>query len=280
MRLRRLKIFFYRRKLLLSKHFFDNVYIKDKETKNNILYWMCQLKNYRNISIDKFKYLFCKYKEIVFPIEITSISRTHFKVEDSMGEEYYLICMPYSYSEMNNYVVGIRSNFYDRDCRYCITSENEIVLRERSILPLNQDCTNKDYSITFYYNSKFSTTTATLDTPKSTIEVSYPSQVYMNEDRISKMLFDVAESNQKVEDVFLIFDLLYKTDKCFVYTTSLVIKSMDKEGILSEIILSNGIVEKYIFTETISEYEICVHKQFASKKIEEFVSSKYECRNK
>lgn len=274
----KLKEFFYRRKLL-SKNFFHNVYISDRILKKKILHWIFYLKRYKDVSIDKFEYLFSKYEEIVFPVKVYGIN-SHLTIKDSIGKEYYLIFDPYRWKEFDKYVIGIRSDSYDRDCGYHITPENDIVLRTRGILPLNEDGTNKDYWITFNYDLKSSTTKAVVATSNSAIEVSYPSQSDINDEKISEMLFDVANENKNVDNVFSIIAVLFKMTKGLNETHSLAIKSVDKgdKQILSEILLSNGIVEKYTFTKRSSETESCFHKLRPLKKIEEFISE-YESRN-
>lgn len=268
----KLKEFFYRRKLL-SKNFFHNVYVSDKILKNKILHWIFYLKRYKHITVNKFEYLFSKFEGIVFPIKVYGVN-CHLTIIDSVGKEYYMIFEPYRWVEIDKYVIGIRLDSYDRDCGYHITPENGIVLRTRGILPLNEDGTNKDYWVTFNYNLKSSTTKAVVLTSNLAIEVSYPSQGDINDDKVSKMLFDVTKENRKVDDVFSIFNFIFKMSKGFENTRSLVIKSIDKKEkqILSEIWLSNGIVEKYTFTKRSSETEISFHKLRPSKKIEEFIS--------
>ena len=137
-------------KKLIRSNFFDDIFIKDESLKKKILEWMFYLKKYQNISINKFSYLFSKLDDITFPLQIHGHCYSgNLWVEDNSGKKFYFSYSPLDFYNMKIFSIGIRTQYFDTEFVYHLTSQGEIVLCEKLIMQLNKDNTNSKTMVSF-----------------------------------------------------------------------------------------------------------------------------------
>lgn len=251
------------RKNLLENDFFEAVDCFDKSTQSYILDWIFNLKKYHGIIVKKFSYLFSKYDDITFPITIVSNGKHEFKIIDDLENEYY--CR-YT-SKMSSYSIGKRNYPLEKEIVFLLSEENTIKVIEMSVLQLNSDGTNKPEMLSFYYDYNQETTTVVLEEKEFIIEIVYLIQKPTFEEKLLKYLFKIVSQKVNFYDVFEIFVNI----RNIIKTKDLSIKSLKKSEVLSEIFVSNDILEKYSYTETENGFEISFHKFLTSKNIDEFI---------
>ena len=253
----------------INSDFFDGVSIKDNLLKKKILQWMFYLKTYKNISINKFSYLFSKFEDITFPLKISGCSESLW-VEDNSGKHFYFSYSPLDFYSMTIFSIGIRRKYFDTESVYHLTSNGEVFLHERLVLQLNKDNTNSNNTVSFRYDEKSQFTTAILETKTLTLTITYPSRDCIDYN-LSTYLFALSSEFDYIDDVF--FMLTYLLD--FLETSSFRIQSCTNKSkeILSSLCVSNGIVTQYCYTTRHSSSRICLHKHTLYEKLQKFILS-------
>ena len=222
-------------KKLIRSNFFDDIYIKDESLKKKILEWMFYLKKYQNISINKFSYLFSKLDDIKFPLQIHDNSGNLW-VEDNSGKKFSFSYSPPESYNMTNFSIRIRTNYFETEFLYHLTSQGEIVPYKKLILQLNKDTNNV---VSFRYYEKYQLTTAIFEANNLNLTITYPSSDCID-DSLSTYLFACSSEFNHIDDIFLMLnyfmDLLKKSYfKIHAYTNN------GKE-FTSLLCVSNGIV--------------------------------------
>lgn len=264
------------RAVALKTHFFDDIFIEDEKLQNDIIDWISRLKYSKNISINRLSELFSKFEIIAFPIKVSGCPH-HLQIKDNIGKEYYLNYFQLDYTKIEEYSIGRRAYPLDREFVYHLTPQKEIALKELLILQLNEDNKNTDNLLAFHYNTDSSVTTAILKTKTQTLELAYPSQKYMQDNEISMYLLNLAGHFAYFDDVSFI--LVYISDilKPLEEKYSLLIKSYmntdNEKKLLSEILVSNGIVTQYSFTTRSTYSEVCLNQKVISEDLEQFILS-------
>ena len=253
----------------INSDFFDGISIKDKTLKKKILQWMFYLKTYKNISINKFSYLFSKFEDITFPLKIYGYSGKLWG-EDNSGKQFYFSYSPLDFYNMANFSIGIRTKYFDTEFVYFLTSKGEIVVHEKLILQLTENQTNSNNMVSFRYDEKSPFATAVLETKTLTITIKYLSRDCIN-NSLATYLFALCSEFEYIDDVF--FMLTYLLD--LLETCSFTIQSYTNKSkeILSSICVSGGIVTQYCYTTRPSTSQICLHKQTLSEELQKFILS-------
>lgn len=280
----KLKEILFRIKLEKSDFYEDITFqneILAKDVKRIVTKWIMNLQNYKEIKIEKFKDLFCKLDEIVFPIKIKDSvvsSCLEIRFTDKCGKKYYMSNRHISdYNEMENYIIGRRNSslepLVDRDFHYRLLKDGTIVLKETGAMQLNFNGANKDTVVEFEYDYERSIMDVTLKSFEFSdrIEMGYP---IINEEfdkKVLEFLFKINEENWYYYDVTPILKWLVNeisAEKPSIYITARV----DGE-ICSEVVVVNGIVQEYIETMIVNEGEMLINKKIFAQDLHEFLKA-------
>ena len=259
-----IKQYFYRRKLLRN-NFFENVCCDNKQTEKEILYWMFWLHR-KGISINKFSDLFGKFINIQFPIKVSSWGNRLLTIVDNHDDVYDITYSPYNYKKLETYSIGGEMSPFSKEITFQLTRKNEIILREIGALQLNEDNTNKEDSFSLVYDYQKNTTTAMIKQENSEIEIVYQ----QNQELDNVVLFYLFEIAPKCyfDDVFPILIGIRELGELNLIS----IKATKHSEISSELVITDGIVKKYSFTEKFSDSEVCLHQKTFSQNVKEFIN--------
>lgn len=278
MKFRKLRMLLLRKKLENSG-FYEDVIFEDKvvseDVKRNVAKWMINLQYYKQIKVEKFRDLFSKLNEIVFPITIKEsygYDRLNIRILDNEGKKYYMF---YDYGSMETYIIGRRDSslepLIDRDFHYRISKEDgSIILTETGAMKLKQDGTNDDIVVDFSYNPQNHTTKSTLKsyTSKRIISIEYPTKNDTFDKMVLRFLFNSNDTTWYYYNIFPILKMMvqeFADEKVSISITAEI------EGeICSEVDVVNGIVQKYTQTKIINEGEININKKIFAKDLEKF----------
>lgn len=259
-----IKQYSHRRKLLKRNNFFENVCC-DKRDQKDILYWMFWLHR-KGITINKFSDLFRKYSNIQFPIKVYSWGCTLLTIVDNHDDEYSITYSPYNYKKLETYSIGKSKYPYDKEITFQITRKNEIILKQIDVLELNEDnTTHKDDSFSLVYDYQENTTTAVIKQENSEIQIVYEQNQELD-NLVLYYLFEIAPKRYS-DDVFPILIGIRELGEINLIS----IKATKHSQISSELVITDGIVKKYSFSEKISDSEVCLHQKTLSQTIEEFI---------
>lgn len=259
-----IKQYFYRKKLLRN-NLFENVYCDNKRTKKDILYWMFWL-HLKGITINKFSDLFGKYGNIQFPIKVSSWGCTLLTIVDNHNDEYSITYSPYDYKKLETYSIGKRKYPYDKEITFQLTRKNEIIFKQIDVLELNEDnTTHKDDSFSLVYDYQENTTTAVIEQKDLEMEIVYQQNQELD-NLVLYYLFEIAPKRY-FDDVLPILVGIRELEEI----NPISIKATKNSEISSEIVITDGIVKKYSFSEKISDSEVCLHQKTLSQTIEEFI---------
>lgn len=265
------------REKLEEKNFYEGVIFENEEVKKNceekIRKWKINQMTVKGVEIEKFKYLFKKLDEIAFPIkikEVEGIWNIMITFIDNRGKEYYMI-INLRLPDLFKYLIGRRNCFIDpfedREFEYEISSDGNIVLIMESIIQLNENGNNKDEVVSFFYNSGIEGIFLKSNKKDKRIKIQCLRQNDEVNKEILKLLFKIEKQISYYYDVMPLLKEMLKiitNEKITIY-----IKAEIKE-VYSEIVIENGFWNKYIYTEFISEEEICIHKKTFKKELKAF----------
>ena len=268
------------RKILEKTNFYEDVFFSDdffKEYSRKVIFeWIYNLEKYKHIKIKRFKDLFSKYEEIVFPIEITHANIGGYFVEldivDVSGKKYYF-SQSNIWENIDEYYIGRRNTkskpFLDNEIQYRILKNGAIEEVKKYIVKLKDDGTNESYKYEEYYNTNMQV--IEISDSIGIIKIKYPIFEEVKKDLLAKFL----SNNDKwyYYDIFPIFkQIVNKMKDCDIESIHIVAE-IDNE-VYSEIKLVNGIVYTYTITQVIREDEMHIIKKLFAKKLEEFLAEK------
>ncbi len=281
MKFRRLKWWIMRKNRFYEGIIFKNGFVK-KQCQKVVVVWMRNLRKYKNIEISRFKELVEPLDEIVFPIKIENCYGNNifkFEFTDKRKNKYYMQNLVYGdYDKMNTYLIGRRNSalepLVDRDFRYRILKDKQVILEETGIMQLNQNGTNQDKMVHFYYNHKEATTEAIFSsyTNDEKIKIRYSTRKNDFERKATELFFSMEERRSYYYDVFPILEWIMTQIKDEDISISITAKV--REEVCSEIHIVNGIVQRYTFTQIINEGEMQIHKIIFAKDLKEFVEER------
>ena len=267
---RKVKEFFYRRKLL-KNNFFEGLTFdrKQRKTKNAILTWTCNLQRCKGITIEKFSYLLYEFE---LPIRIQGIDRygcIDLTIFDANGigymELYKDVYEKSTTYDINKIIEKLKITF-----EYNI-GKDFIILKKKYILPVRADRTNEKYYIQIEYEG-ITTVTLNKDNDPHKISISYNQQLSRFEKEICEYLFSLV-LEEPINNVFTNFvDVVQMFESNNVEGYILEIKSTRKNETLSEITMTNNVVTMYSYTEEKSEYEKYFYTNSFRERLEDFIS--------
>ena len=272
---RKVKEFFYRRKLL-KNNFFEGVTFENKgrKTKNAILTWTCNLKRYKGITIEKFSYLLEKMEGIIFPVKITrsfiGLSCINLTIVDANNNNYKIEFHTYGHYERITYYIHEDTQNNRISYEYKI-QKYSINLKSKLISPKKYDEIDESYFINIEYADKITVTLYRLKSPHK-ISISYNQPLKRFEKQICEYLFSLV-LEKPINNVFTNFvDIVQMFESNNVEEYLLAIKSTRENETLSEITMTNNVVTMYSYTEEKSEYEKCFYKNSFRERLEDFIS--------
>lgn len=268
-----------------SEHngFYEGVLFQNQATnkavKKVLSRWMQCLAKDKGITIESFKELFSQLHEIVFPIKIEfcyGTSSFHMVIVDNEGKEYYMSkeCI-LDYNNVETYIIGRRNSLLeqlvDREFQYKISKDKTIVLTRTLAMRLKADGTNDDIVVDFCYDSQKYITEATLKSfvSNNEIKMQYPTVRSEIDKKVVEFLFSISEGKFYYYNVVPILKWMLLAIP--METVSLFIRAEVEGEICSEIDIRNGIVERYMRTEIISEGEIRKIELIFAKALDEFL---------
>ena len=285
MKFKKLRMALLRTKLEKSDFYEDIIFekevVNEKNVKRVVAQWINNLQSYKQIRVEKFRYLFSELYEVVFPIKITedySYNGLDIKFLDDEGKEYYMSKRNlYRYGNIENYIIGRRDSLLeplvDRNFRYKISKDNTIKLTETGAMRLKQNGKNDDIVVNFYYNFENYTTEAQLSSFVTTnrIKIKYPTRGNKFDKMVLKFLFDSSEIIEYYYNVFPILKWIVAaiSDE----KVSISITSEISGRICSDIDVVNGIVQKYTVTEIINEGEMNRIEKNFTKDLKTFLTN-------
>ena len=263
--------------------FYADIIFKNKDVKKGfkkvIGEWIFNLERYKHIKVEKFKSLFSQLQEVIFPIKIDWCYKSNIEIIDNEGKKYtFSIDDIYDYNGLNSYIIDRRNSFLEpliaRKFHYKIMKDQTILLIETSAMQLKPNGNNSDITVTFSYDYENGLTEATLETGVcfTKIKIKYPSQNSAFNKKVQEYLFSLV-STSYYYDVLPILKWVVLVMKEYEITISITSEMKEEENvILSKVEVVNGIVEKYIKTETIGEDEVKTIKKTFAKRLEEFIA--------
>lgn len=272
---RKVKKFFYRRKLVRN-NFFEGVDFdgKDRKIKNAILNWAYNLQWCKGITIEKLAYLLDKFEGITFPIRIEDFDRygcIDLRILDANGKRYSMKLYKNVYERLTTYIIHKRTEKFKITFEYNIRKDS-IILKKKYILPVKADGTNETYAIIIEYNG-ITTVTLDKDNDPHKISISYNQQLNRFEKEICEYLFSLV-FEKPINNVYTNFvDIIRMFESNNVTEEYLLaIKSTREDETLSEITMTNNVVTKYSCTVEESESKTCFYKHSIKEKMKDFIS--------
>lgn len=261
---------------------FENIKA-EKRFKSLVAEWIFYLKEYKKLRVRSFKDLFMELKEIEFPIEIKECYGTfglRTTIVDNKGTEYYIEKTGiFLYNGIENYIVGRRDtiipeiSFIDRDFHYKI-SKDGIILTEKEKWKANSYNDNPDTKVKFLFNSK-DTTEVLLTNPYSDnrkIKIQYPTMNIEFDEKVQEYLFDINEKYWYYYNIFPVLEWMLSV--IAIKNVSLSIAAEVDGNTYSEVVIDNGIVQKYTKTERISEGWHRTSIDVFAKSLEDFLAER------
>lgn len=261
---------------------FENIKA-EKRFKSLVAEWIFYLKEYKKLRVRSFKDLFMELKEIEFPIEIKECYGTfglRTTIVDNKGTEYYIEKTGiFLYNGIENYIVGRRDtiipeiSFIDRDFHYKI-SKDGIILTEKEKWKANSYNDNPDTKVKFLFNSK-DTTEVLLTNPYSDnrkIKIQYSTMNIEFDEKVQEYLFDINEKYWYYYDIFPVLEWMLSV--IAIKNVSLSIAAEVDGNTYSEVVIDNGIVQKYTKTERISEGWHRTSIDVFAKSLEDFLAER------
>lgn len=274
---------------LKESNFYEDVAFRDKivekEFKKSVTKWLLNLQIYKKIQVDKFKDLFSKLSEVVFPITIDYCLGSysfHIKFVDDNEHMYYLSSSGiYKYETLEEYLIGRRDStlepLVDREFHYKICEDEIIKLIESDAMKLNEQGLNDDVVVEFYYNEEKQTTRAMLKSYEvhNKIKIEYPTISDEFDKKVLGYLFSISKMSDYYYDVFPILEWIVAQILKKEFSVSIVADvGEDNEEISSEIQVLDGIVQRYVITKIISENEVQKFSINLSKSLDKFLMEK------
>lgn len=257
--------------------FYEDVIFEDKFVekcaKKVLSVWMYELYHYRKIRVNKFKDLFLKLDEVIFPIRIVR-SYGAFCIEiyffDNEGKKYYMSKRAiYDYHDMPNYVIGRRNStlepYVDREFYYNISEDSQIRLIKTSIMKLKADGTNDDLVVYFCYDEEETKAGVKSYALDKEIVVRCKESNDEFEKKLTSTFFRIRDNTIYCN----VFPILKWFVENFDKTYTISITSQKKDEIYSQLDIKDGIVQLYITTQ-ILEGEIKITKRIFEKELEQF----------
>lgn len=281
MKFRKLRVSLLR--IRLEKNgFYDDIIFEEelgKRVKRVLTNWIINLQESKHIKVKKFKDLFSKGNDIVFPIKIIdSNSRYSLGIEffDNAGKAYYVKSnYYYDLDRLQNYTIERVNSFFgkvvDRVLYYKICKDKGIMLIGSKVTKLNINGTEKDIVLDFRYDHEKNITEVTLKSCESDkkIRIKYP---IINDELDQKVLKFLLNSNEVKNYYYNVFPILefivtaIPDEKVTIFITSEI-----EEEIYSEIEVVNSYVQKYTISKIINEGEIQINKKVLAKKLKKFL---------
>ena len=281
MKFRKLRVSLLR--IRLEKNgFYDDIIFEEglvkKRVKRVLTNWIINLQESKHIKVKKFKDLFSKGNDIVFPIKIIdSNSRYSLGIEffDNDGKAYYVNSnYYYDLDRLQNYTIERVNSLFgkvvDRVLYYKICKDKSIMLIGSKVTKLNINGTEKDIVLDFRYDHEKNITEVTLKSCESAkIRIKYP---IINDDLDQKVLKFLLNSNEVKNYYYNVFPILefivtaIPDEKVTIFITSEI-----EAEIYSEIEVVNSYVQKYTISKIINEGEIQINKKVLAKKLKKFL---------
>jgi len=269
---RKVKEFFYRRKLL-KNNFFEGVSFEngDRRIKNAILTWICDLQTYNCITIEKFSYLLEKMEDIIFPVRITrnfvGLASIEFTIVDANNNNYQIECYKVGSKEYD-ITVDTQNNRTTYEHKI---QKDSIILKKKYVSKVKADGTDEKYYIEIEY-AGITTVTLNKDKDPHKISISYNRQLSRFEKQICEYLYSLV-SEKPINNVFTNFvDIVQIFESNNVEEYLLSIKSTREKETLSEITMTNNVVTMYSYTEEKSEFKKCFYNNSLRERLEDFIS--------
>lgn len=278
---RKLRETLLRLKLECSGFYEDVVFdeLIEKKAKNSITQWMLRLQELKGIRIRKFKDLFGKLDEIEFPIKIIlsyGFITLDIQFVDNVGKKYYMLNRgSVSYQDCDIYIIGRRDSslepLLDRDFHYKIGKDGTICLVESGVLRLNEDGTNDNIKVDFYYDIVKNITIAVLMSyeNKNKIIIQYPKKCDEFDKMVMRYLFNISDKMSYYYDVFPILRMML--EELAIAKITIFIEAEFNGKVSSNVDVVGGIVKRYTKTEVIGNEEITTCTKTFSKDLEEFL---------
>lgn len=261
---------------------FENIKA-EKRFKSLVAEWIFYLKEYKKLRVRSFKDLFMELKEIEFPIEIKECYGTfglRTTIVDNKGTEYYMEKTNiFCYDGLEDYRIGKREriipdiSFVERDFHYKI-SKDGIILTETEKWKSNNYDANPDTKVKFCFDSD-DTTEVILANPYTSnrkMKIQYPTMNTKFDEKVEKYLFDINEKYWYYYDVFPVLEWILSVIPS--QNVSLSIAAEVDGNTYSEVVIDNGIVQKYTKTERISEGWHRTSIDVFAKSLEDFLAER------
>lgn len=256
---------------------FENIKV-EKRFKSLVAEWMFYLKEYKKLRVRSFKDLFREQQELKFPITIEECRGTFslsITIVDNRGIAYYMSKDGiFLYNGLESYIIGRRDtiipeiSFIDRDFHYKI-SKDGLILTETEKWK-----SNPDTKVKFCFDSD-DTTEAIISNPFTSnekIKIRYQTINTEFDEKVEKYLFDINEKYWYYYDVFPVLEWMLSV--MAIKNVSLSIAAEVDGNTYSEVVIDNGIVQKYTKTERISEGWHRTSIDVFAKSLEDFLAER------
>lgn len=277
------------RKNLERRAFYDRVIFETDELKETITEWIFNLWKIKGIRIHKFIDLFADlHDDIVLPIKIRkcllsdymtwnetaknvlSDGKTKIIVVDAEEKEFY-IDINTNHSDINKYSTRKRNRNIDIIAKYEILPPNKRILKAIEAIEaikVNKPGINREIKYSIYYNMN-ETQAKLRDSKKGgELKIKYKAKGFEKDGEIIKIL---SETQVGINNVLSLF---FKLLEIFEDKDDIIsIQSNVNENVYSEILISDGMVRRYSYTEyLVYRNEFCTHRISQPLDLETFIS--------
>lgn len=273
------------RKSLEKRQFYDHVFFETEETKETITKWIYCLWDSKGIELHRFADLFCNWDEVVFPIRVVNcvmqknmtaieIWKNGFEGKDARinvidaEEKKFYIDIVMSLPNINKFFIGRRDNNIDRKIEYKIIPPSKMNLQSFLIVKIDKNGMNQENKYFINYSSE-EVEVRKIDTSKdSKVAIKYKAKDIERDEKVINLLSRTQVNLDNVLSLFfeLIEILKNKGDIISIKTTV-------NGNIHSEIVINDGMVLKYLYTEYLSyKDEVCIHRISQPLDLQTFIS--------
>lgn len=254
--------------LQTKRNFYEDVIFKNennqilkKQVKDFFKWWTRCLKENKQIKLESFKDLLQPLEEIVLPVTIFYhfIGR-HWEVVteliDAEGKEYRII---WGTKPLETYIIENvieRKEHLERDYRELVfqINKNETILIGTNVRRVKIDGTS-EVEVKFEYDTQNNKTKVRVvsDSYQRIISMQYPTQDSEFDKKVLDYLFYIEK--EKKSYYFDVFPILQWLTMSMIEITNISIIAEIRTGIISQIQIENGIVERYTQLKVVNKRE-------------------------
>ncbi|MBQ2937437.1 MAG: hypothetical protein IJE05_00905 [Clostridia bacterium] len=201
------------RKKLIKRSFYEGVTFESKKLEKVISEWFFDLKEAKEVELNRFTELFCRWEEIVLPIRIKKESVTTLSIIatliDAENKEYYMNINRRLHYDFERYCLGKdKDRNIIREFYSIIEAKNQVILESSYTSLLSEDSKNEDCRTTIHYDTKNSRATAKIQNKNNILEVVYHDKGSSMDEIVTEYLLSIKDKNYSKDIVAILKDFI------------------------------------------------------------------------